>query len=129
MAKLMLETLVQSVSVRDVVVTGSERIGTRQADRATPTFLPFAWLPSVEHDADLNPDAKRGKPAMKQQRGLRAGRSVRWSWGHRSRHLRHSSWRRSTRPTGLTPRVTATYRSAGYCPAALRRGLQPTAVQ
>src|SRR6478672_2931767 len=73
MAKLKLETLVQSVLARNVVVAGSERIGTRLADRATPTLLPFAWLPAHDADAGPNPLVNRGEPAMRQNRGLRAG--------------------------------------------------------
>jgi hypothetical protein len=127
MAVLKLETVVQTVLVRDVVVVaGTNRIGARLADRATPTALPFAWLPAHDADPGPNPLSNRGKPAMQKQSGLRAGRSVRSSWGHRRRHpgLRTS---RSLR-WSLTPRVAATYRSAGRCPALGRRGTQPGSV-
>ena len=120
MAERKLESLVQSVLARNVVVAGSERIGTRLADRATPTFLPFAWLPSKDADAEPNPHVNRGQPAMTQSRGLRAGRSVGSTGGLRSRLLRlrasRSPWRLSR-----TPRVTATY-SAAYCAAGTRHG-------
>jgi len=123
MAERKLESLVQSVLARNVVVAGSERIGTRLADRATPTFLPFAWLPSTDADAVPNPHVNRGQPAMTQSRGLRAGRSVRSTGGLRGRLLRlrasRAEWRLS-----WTPRVTATY-PAGYCRAAKRRGGKP----
>jgi hypothetical protein len=128
MAVRKLETLVQSVLARKCVVAGSERIGTRLADRATPTFLPFAWLPSNDHDADPNPLVNRGQPAMQTRRGLRAGRSVRSSWGHRSRHLSASACHRPWRSAAPAQRVTATYRTAGYKPAAGRRGGKPGAV-
>jgi hypothetical protein len=119
MAERKLETLVQSVLARNVVVAGSERIGTRLADRATPTFLPFAWLPSKDADADPNPHVNRGQPAMTQSRGLRAGRSVRSTGGLRSRLLRLRDSR--SKRWSWTPRVTATY-SAAYCAAAKRHG-------
>ena len=127
MAELKLETLVQCVQVRNVVVVRAESIGTRLADRATPTLLPFAWLPSHEVDADPNPLANRGKPAM-QQSGLRAGRSVRSTWGHRRRHPGHRTSRRVTRRWSPAQRVTATYPIAGHCPATVRRGVQPGSV-
>ena len=120
MAKLKLETLVQSVLARNVVVAGSERIGTRLADRATPTFLPFAWLTAHDADAGPNPLVNRGKPAMRQHRGLRAGRSVGSTGGLRSRLLRLRDSRLSKR-WSWTPRVTATY-SAAYCAAGTRLG-------
>jgi hypothetical protein len=123
MAVLKLETLEQSVLAREVVVAGSERCGTRLADRATPTFLPFAWLPSDGYDQALNPLVNHGKPVM--PHGLRAGRSARWSGSSRSRRVRAlRRWR-----TSLTPRVTAMTRVTGRCPAIASGGLKPTAVQ
>ena len=120
MAERKLETLVQSVLARNVVVAGSERIGTRLADRATPTFLPFAWLPSMDVDADSNPHVNRGEPAMTQSRVLRAGRSVRSTGSLRSRLLRLRDSRRQQRRS-WRPRVTATYLAA-YCAAGKRLG-------
>ena len=120
MAERKLETLVQSVLARNVVVAGSERIGTRLADRATPTFPPFAWLPSKDADAEPNPHVNRGEPAMTQSRGLRAGRSVRSTGGLRSRLLKLRDSRLPKR-WSWTPRVTATY-SAAYCAAGTRLG-------
>jgi hypothetical protein len=120
MAERKLETLVQSVLARNVVVAGSERIGTRLADRATPTFLPFAWLPSTDADAESNPHVNRGEPAMTQSRGLRAGRSVRSTGSLRSRLLRLRDRRRQQR-WSWQPRVTATYLAA-YCAAGKRLG-------
>jgi hypothetical protein len=84
MAVLKLESSVQSLLVHDVtVVAGVERIGTRLADRATPSFLPFAWLPA-NHPADqphsqpdypMNPDGMRaGRPGS--SRGSRRSRCL-----------------------------------------------------
>jgi hypothetical protein len=120
MAERKLETLVQSVLARNFVVAGSERIGTRLADRATPTFLPFAWLPSTDADAESNPHVNRGQPAMTQSRGLRAGRSARSTGSLRSRLLRLRDSRRQKR-WSWQPSVTATY-AAAYCAAGKRLG-------
>ena len=57
MAVIKLESVVQSLLVRDVtVVAGAERIGSRLAGRTTSAFLPFAWLPSNQ-PADSNPNS------------------------------------------------------------------------
>lgn len=121
MAERKLETLVQSVLARVNVVAGTERIGTRLADRATPTFLPFGWHPSKHADVGPNPMlANRGQPAMSQRSGLRAGRSASLTGSLRSRHLGISLGRRATRRSMLVPCV-ATSQSAG-CPAVRRRG-------
>src|SRR5262245_43159530 len=70
MAVIKLESVVQSLLVRDVtVVAGAERIGSRRAGRTTPACLPFAWLPANQ-PADPNPDSGT-TPS-----GERAGRSV-----------------------------------------------------
>jgi len=96
MAVLKLESSVQSLLVHDVtVVAGVERIGTRLAERATPTFLPFAWLP-----ADDTADPQPSQPDYSMNPGgVRAGRPVSSRASRRSRCLpRHTGATR--RPRG-----------------------------
>ncbi len=75
MAMNKLDTLVQSLLVRDVVVVaGSDRIGARLATQA-PASLPSERLPANDHaDPDNRPDYP---PTGMNPRGVRAGRSVR----------------------------------------------------
>jgi hypothetical protein len=73
MAVLKLESSVQSLLVHDVVVVaGVERIGSRLASRATPTFLPWMWLPAFDADQPTPPNYPTGTNSG----GMRAGRSV-----------------------------------------------------
>src|SRR5437763_1159932 len=97
MAVLKLESSVQSLLVHDVVVVaGAERIGTRLADRATPAFLPFAWLPAND-PADPQPSQP---DYWMNPGGVRAGRlASSLGEAHRSRCLpRHTGTTR--RPRG-----------------------------
>jgi hypothetical protein len=75
MAMIKLESVVQSLLVRDVtVVAGAERIGSRLAGRTTSAFLPFAWLPANQPaGTDPNPDDPATGTTLG---GVRAGRSV-----------------------------------------------------